>query len=311
MSSSSASERDRMLDGFAGYLRRERGVSTLTVDLYVAAMARPRAARHHPHLPARRHEPEGTRRRPRHAARHHRGPLPATRPAPRLPRQPLIVPTSPPTISPPLRPDDAHLGTITTSEQSVICAHRLPWETGLRGEQNVAARNGRKPYGAKSDVPMSWRRARRPLEMSPISCATSAPHGSGIACLLTTSNHGSSGGRSSYMRAHWRSAPGWHGPPGRTQRSGPSDDSTYAEHCSPRMRSPRGSLGTTIVRGPRTGPSPSSSRPTSTRATALQPTCTSRAFRTSSSPGSNGQPRTGSEGDGQCPEAPSSPRSLN
>jgi hypothetical protein len=39
MSSSSASgpsEWDRLVDGFAGYLRRERGVSVLTVDLYVA-----------------------------------------------------------------------------------------------------------------------------------------------------------------------------------------------------------------------------------------------------------------------------------
>jgi integrase/recombinase XerD len=43
MSSSSASgpsERDRLLDGFAGYLRRERGVSVLTVDLYVADVRR-------------------------------------------------------------------------------------------------------------------------------------------------------------------------------------------------------------------------------------------------------------------------------
>ena len=40
MSSSSASERDRLLGGFAGYLRRERGVSTLTVDLYVADVRR-------------------------------------------------------------------------------------------------------------------------------------------------------------------------------------------------------------------------------------------------------------------------------
>jgi hypothetical protein len=33
MSSSSASEMDPLLDGFAGYLRRERGVSMFTVDL--------------------------------------------------------------------------------------------------------------------------------------------------------------------------------------------------------------------------------------------------------------------------------------
>jgi integrase/recombinase XerD len=48
MSSSSASgssERDRLVDGFAGYLRRERGVSVLTVDLYVADVRRFLAAR--------------------------------------------------------------------------------------------------------------------------------------------------------------------------------------------------------------------------------------------------------------------------
>ena len=61
-----------------------------------------------------------TGHRPRHAARHRRRPLPAARPAPRLPRQPLIVPTSPPTIRPPHAPNNAHLGTITTSEQSAL-----------------------------------------------------------------------------------------------------------------------------------------------------------------------------------------------
>ena len=40
MSSSSASETDRLLEGFAGYLRRERGVSMFTVDLYVADVRR-------------------------------------------------------------------------------------------------------------------------------------------------------------------------------------------------------------------------------------------------------------------------------
>jgi integrase/recombinase XerD len=40
MSSSSAGETDRLLEGFAGYLRRERGVSMLTVDLYVADVRR-------------------------------------------------------------------------------------------------------------------------------------------------------------------------------------------------------------------------------------------------------------------------------
>ena len=43
MSSASArgrTETDRLVDGFAGYLRRERGVSTLTVDLYVADVRR-------------------------------------------------------------------------------------------------------------------------------------------------------------------------------------------------------------------------------------------------------------------------------
>jgi site-specific recombinase XerD len=40
MSSSSASEMDRLLDGFAGYLRRERGVSVFTVDLYVSDVRR-------------------------------------------------------------------------------------------------------------------------------------------------------------------------------------------------------------------------------------------------------------------------------
>jgi site-specific recombinase XerD len=43
MSSASASgrtETDRLVDGFAGYLRRERGVSTFTVDLYAADVRR-------------------------------------------------------------------------------------------------------------------------------------------------------------------------------------------------------------------------------------------------------------------------------
>lgn len=40
MSSSSASETDRLVEGFAGYLRRERGVSMFTVDLYVADVRR-------------------------------------------------------------------------------------------------------------------------------------------------------------------------------------------------------------------------------------------------------------------------------
>jgi len=40
MSSSSAGETDRLLEGFAGYLRRERGVSMFTVDLYVADVRR-------------------------------------------------------------------------------------------------------------------------------------------------------------------------------------------------------------------------------------------------------------------------------
>ncbi len=40
MSSSSASETDRMLEEFAGYLRRERGVSMFTVDLYVSDVRR-------------------------------------------------------------------------------------------------------------------------------------------------------------------------------------------------------------------------------------------------------------------------------
>ena len=40
MSSSSASEMDRLLEGFAGYLRGERGVSAFTVDLYVSDVRR-------------------------------------------------------------------------------------------------------------------------------------------------------------------------------------------------------------------------------------------------------------------------------
>lgn len=40
MSSSSASETDQLLEGFADYLRRERGVSMFTVDLYVADVRR-------------------------------------------------------------------------------------------------------------------------------------------------------------------------------------------------------------------------------------------------------------------------------
>ena len=40
MSSSSASETDRLVEEFAGYLRRERGVSMFTVDLYVADVRR-------------------------------------------------------------------------------------------------------------------------------------------------------------------------------------------------------------------------------------------------------------------------------
>ena len=40
MSSSSAGETDRLLEGFAGYLRRDRGVSMFTVDLYAADVRR-------------------------------------------------------------------------------------------------------------------------------------------------------------------------------------------------------------------------------------------------------------------------------
>lgn len=40
MSSSSASETDQLLEGFADYLRRERAVSMFTVDLYVADVRR-------------------------------------------------------------------------------------------------------------------------------------------------------------------------------------------------------------------------------------------------------------------------------
>ena len=56
-------------------------------------LARPRADRHHPDLPACRHQPEGASDRPSHPAQHHTGPLPATRLATRLPGQPLVVPT--------------------------------------------------------------------------------------------------------------------------------------------------------------------------------------------------------------------------
>jgi hypothetical protein len=45
------------------------------------------------HIYLHAHEPEGASDSPSHPAQHHTRPLPAARPATRLPRQPLIVPT--------------------------------------------------------------------------------------------------------------------------------------------------------------------------------------------------------------------------
>jgi hypothetical protein len=62
--------------------------------------------------------------------------------------------------------------------ESVICAHRLPWETCLRGEQNIAARDGRKTYGAKSDVALGLPEARI---WASVSAASSSPPGTAWA----------------------------------------------------------------------------------------------------------------------------------
>ena len=53
-------------------------------------------------------------------ARHGAWPLPAARPATRLPRQPLIVPTCRQSIALPRTPIRAQVGTMTTSDQSAI-----------------------------------------------------------------------------------------------------------------------------------------------------------------------------------------------
>jgi site-specific recombinase XerD len=58
-------------------------------------MARTRASRHRPALPARRHDPKGTSDQPNHPAGHPTRPLPATRPDPGLPRNPLTQPIMP------------------------------------------------------------------------------------------------------------------------------------------------------------------------------------------------------------------------
>ena len=57
------------------------------------AVARPRAHLHHRDLPALRHEPQATRPRRHRTGTHPTGPLPPTRPAPRIPRRSLIMPT--------------------------------------------------------------------------------------------------------------------------------------------------------------------------------------------------------------------------
>jgi integrase/recombinase XerD len=68
----------------------------------------------------RRHGGERASHRPSHPARHGAWPLPAARPATRLPRQPLIVPTCRQSIAQPRKPIRAQVGTITTSDQSAL-----------------------------------------------------------------------------------------------------------------------------------------------------------------------------------------------
>ena len=68
----------------------------------------------------RRHGGERASHRPSHPARHGAWPLPAARPATRLPRQPLIVPTCRQSIALPRTPIRAQVGTITTSDQSAL-----------------------------------------------------------------------------------------------------------------------------------------------------------------------------------------------
>ena len=58
-------------------------------------LARPRKHQDHQHLRARRPRPQGTSDRPHRPDRHQARPLPTQRHAPRLPRQPLIMPSTP------------------------------------------------------------------------------------------------------------------------------------------------------------------------------------------------------------------------
>jgi site-specific recombinase XerD len=58
-------------------------------------LAWPRTDRNHQHLPARRHDPQATGDRPNQTAQRQTRSLSSLRLAPRLPRSPLIMPTSP------------------------------------------------------------------------------------------------------------------------------------------------------------------------------------------------------------------------
>jgi len=83
-------------------------------------------------------------------ARHGAWPLPAARPATRLPRQPLIVPTYRQSIALPRTPTRAQVGTITTSDQSAIWHFLVPfWIAGLAGKVTACAVSGGRQAGCR------------------------------------------------------------------------------------------------------------------------------------------------------------------
>jgi len=82
---------------------RHAPTSSRSRHLSHRALARPRASRNDTDLPPRRPRPQGTRPRQNQAPRHHTRPLPPARQAPRVPRSPVIMPTSTPAITAPTR----------------------------------------------------------------------------------------------------------------------------------------------------------------------------------------------------------------
>jgi integrase/recombinase XerD len=79
------------------------------------ALARPRIRANHPNLPARRHHAQRASTEPDHPPDQRPRPLPATRPASRIPRSAVIIPTRPTRAPPPTSTDRTKVGIIRRS----------------------------------------------------------------------------------------------------------------------------------------------------------------------------------------------------